>query len=657
MDAVISASSFSQNGDYFAQLSVDGRLRIWDATSGKVDQEISVNSKVQSSCTCLCWTKLSLCRSDRKKLKRKKVRTGDDDAVLPSLSIGTEKGVVFSYNTATGETDVPTVSSNEGHNARVNCIVYQENGRLVYSCSDDKYIIQWDGANQTIKRKWKGDEQSVKMLCLGPTGTTLLSAGCSIKLWNLHTKELLQTYNGHSSPVTLLRFSQYRQQIDGLADDGYYFMSGSNDDRVISAWQVNTTKQENKEAIATFIISDVARFADVVYNEGDEKPIKLCVGCVDGKIHFFTCMLNGRASRPVESVKTVTYTAKKEDQSSKPLPFINGRLSKSNGDVLLNLVSGLGIRPSFLTLNYETLGVETTIEKDFSTNMLLKEVKRDVDESIQVAAKASNVEVISADVPKFPKKQKKVNLVPEQLMNGNVKELSLGERMEVEDKNPSSDDFVMKMKQSNNAPSAGSFAQLLIQALHSKDQKLLTEVLYNGRSNQQKIVLNTVKRIPNSLVESLINTLTKELLTNPNRSKSLIGWLKAVVSVHLTLILTNESCRDALGSLYRFVKSQEEIHMPLMALQGKIDMLYAYASDNNVEDNIEGLSKAEVVYNDDSDDETENLWRDIRTLDDADDTTGTSEDDAKITETDENAEDETGTDASMESEDDDDDIE
>lgn len=50
-------SSFACNGQYFALISIDNRLRIWEATSGKLVQEFSPSADVESSCTCLCWTR------------------------------------------------------------------------------------------------------------------------------------------------------------------------------------------------------------------------------------------------------------------------------------------------------------------------------------------------------------------------------------------------------------------------------------------------------------------------------------------------------------------------------------------------------------------------------------------------------------------------
>ena len=46
--------------------------------------------------------------------------------------------------------------------------------------------------NLLLDSKWKADKHGVRCMRLGPKGSTLLSAGRSIKLWDLETKETLK---------------------------------------------------------------------------------------------------------------------------------------------------------------------------------------------------------------------------------------------------------------------------------------------------------------------------------------------------------------------------------------------------------------------------------------------------------------------------------
>lgn len=46
--------------------------------------------------------------------------------------------------------------------------------------------------NFALNSKWKADKRGVRCIRLGPKENTLLSAGRSIKLWDLKTKETLK---------------------------------------------------------------------------------------------------------------------------------------------------------------------------------------------------------------------------------------------------------------------------------------------------------------------------------------------------------------------------------------------------------------------------------------------------------------------------------
>lgn len=47
------ALQFSSDGKYFAQLTNDGKLKVWDTTSGTFEQEFVPDFHLTSPCTCL----------------------------------------------------------------------------------------------------------------------------------------------------------------------------------------------------------------------------------------------------------------------------------------------------------------------------------------------------------------------------------------------------------------------------------------------------------------------------------------------------------------------------------------------------------------------------------------------------------------------------
>ena len=55
MAAATSESAFSGNGQFFTNLSTDGRLKLWECESGTAKQEYILPSHLSAVCTCLVW--------------------------------------------------------------------------------------------------------------------------------------------------------------------------------------------------------------------------------------------------------------------------------------------------------------------------------------------------------------------------------------------------------------------------------------------------------------------------------------------------------------------------------------------------------------------------------------------------------------------------
>ena len=51
-------SAFSHNGQHFANVSTDGRLKIWESESGLAKQEFVPTAHLSTACTCLVWAPL-----------------------------------------------------------------------------------------------------------------------------------------------------------------------------------------------------------------------------------------------------------------------------------------------------------------------------------------------------------------------------------------------------------------------------------------------------------------------------------------------------------------------------------------------------------------------------------------------------------------------
>lgn len=48
-------SAFSHNGQHLANVTSDGRLKIWDCETSQPKQEFIPTSHLSAACTCLVW--------------------------------------------------------------------------------------------------------------------------------------------------------------------------------------------------------------------------------------------------------------------------------------------------------------------------------------------------------------------------------------------------------------------------------------------------------------------------------------------------------------------------------------------------------------------------------------------------------------------------
>ena len=81
--------------------------------------------------------------------KKKKIKKSQDvGSNVDVIAIGTSSGNILLYNVATNS----VVSELEGHTAYVSHITWSKGATNMYSCSHDKFIIEWDLINNKIKR-------------------------------------------------------------------------------------------------------------------------------------------------------------------------------------------------------------------------------------------------------------------------------------------------------------------------------------------------------------------------------------------------------------------------------------------------------------------------------------------------------------------------
>jgi WD40 repeat protein len=118
-----------------------------------------------------------------------------------------------------------------GHHGSINSVAFSSGAKHLASASDDETVKLWDLATGTVLQTFTGHENWVRSVAFSPDDRHLASASWdkTIRLWDLATGKLLRTLEGHRDWVCVVVFSA----------DGSLLASGS-DDGTARVWDANT---------------------------------------------------------------------------------------------------------------------------------------------------------------------------------------------------------------------------------------------------------------------------------------------------------------------------------------------------------------------------------------------------------------------------------
>ncbi|KAG8123367.1 putative WD repeat domain 43 protein [Naja naja] len=483
----------------------DGRLRVWETASSRLHHEYVPSAHLSAACTCLAWAPPGVGGGRpppaRKKRKSEIVEAAEQ---LDLLAIGTAVGGILLYSTVKGELQ----SKLNGHDNKINCIRWHQDNGCLYSCSDDKHIVEWNVQTCKVKCKWKGDNSSVSSLCISPDGKVLLSAGRTIKLWDLETKEVYRHFTGHATAVSMLGFITMwppaeNQPFDGIT--GLYFLSGAVHDRLLSVWQVRSDRKE-KNAVMSFTITDEPIHIDLTISDSKEQPVKIAVVCRDGQLHLFEQVLNGYCKKPLTSKCTIQIATPGEENDStpKPVPILAAAFCSDKESLLL--VYGNSLHPVIEKVTLNTTERHICFVRDIQKTLTLK---------TEMAITKVKTPIINSEVrtliPGIPGHS---SAVKSSVCRDKNKRKTDGKEESIEDRLSAMDIDVMKVKPpSGDLPQTDNFAVLLVQGLESSDSVILNKVL---QTKKEAVIKKTVARIP---VYSVI-PLLHECFTNGSMVKT-----------------------------------------------------------------------------------------------------------------------------------------
>ena len=297
-DERISVCVYSPDGRSLLSASTDGRIRIWDRTSGALAATLESSGNIDGCAFSPDGSRIAstgyrtLCLWDRASARLvarfagpaeavwAAAFTTDGEGVLassgPTLvlreratgklvrTFGAGTSVVTACAVARDGTEVLAASRDgslrlwdresgtlvreftqergapggkERPGGWVHACAFSPTGREVVSASEDGKLRLWDRAAGSLVRTFEGHTGQVTACAFSPDGETILSASAdrTLRLWDRATGQLLQTLEGHTGAVTACAFSP----------DGTEALSGSQD-FTLRLWDVATGRALRK---------------------------------------------------------------------------------------------------------------------------------------------------------------------------------------------------------------------------------------------------------------------------------------------------------------------------------------------------------------------------------------------------------------------------
>lgn len=498
------------------------------------------------------------------------------------LLLGAEDGSVATFDVRAA-IDCPF--SGDGHSARVNDVCSGAVEGSVFSGSADGTVCQWSLASKTAAEKWRADDSAVSAVCRGPSENLLATAGSAVKLWDIEAKTELKRFTGHASAVSCL-----------LEAPGGYVLSavyGRADDTLVYAWPLTekATKPQAALALPAACVT-VGAAASVLADDGS---FRVVATTEDGSAYIFSCPGGKRQKKPVESVGSIKMTT--GDLPAVSVRVLAAAFAPKHSDTRLVLARGSSAAPRFEELRYTDEG-----SRDCSNLELVREVTGGqlLTHNTPTKSKAGGSgqeSTIVSGTGRSARGQKQLLVASGgKSLAEQVEELGLAQEA----------DAVPAAAPATGAPRAGSLAHMLAQALHSNDNALLEECLNN---TNEAVVRNTVSRLPPQLAVQFLIDVVHKLEARPSRGVMLMSWIRAVLLIHSSYLMTVPDLPEVLSGMYSLVDTRLSVFPRLLKLSGRLDLLLsqiALKSNSTSEIDAEELQVPGVAYQEeDSEDESD----------------------------------------------------
>jgi hypothetical protein len=128
------------------------------------------------------------------------------------------------------------------------------------------------------------------------------------------------------------------------------------------------------------------------------------------------------------------------------------------------------------------------------------------------------------------------------------------------------------------APTSDSLVTLVDQALQTGDDALLEQCL---ACDDEDVVDATAQRLPVARVVLLLRRLVAKFEKRPSRSQLLTRWLLGLMRHHTAYLFSVPDLSFQMPGLSQILEQRASTYVPLVGLEGRLDLVMAQVSANN----------------------------------------------------------------------------
>lgn len=574
--------SFSPTGEKLAHSGPDGILRIWNTISGILEHEYKPAEHLTATISCIQYspqTKINMKKKKtvKKKMGKKKTLEADEEASL--LALGTQAGILHLY--CPEKREIVATLDHAAPHALLD-VVWFSTERL-FSLAANNTLVEWNipSGEKLVSVDVKGGS-TVCVL----NGKTVCVAKREIEVLHIFRKsgdaKLKTTYTGHSSLVMqLLPLTVY----DGPTR---YFLSSSQDDRFIYVWDLSS---ENNEPAGSFMVKEV--ISTVAVSQFKEDTVTLAATTRTGTLVLFTQHLNGNSGRAaIKSVGKLRIVT--EDNTQKTtIPIISSFFCNDDSSSII-IVYG----QSFI-LKFEKMPIS-----DISGDKELIRTSPSVSTTrSKTKLKKTITPIVTRDAvirgPGHLTIQPESGLKRKHDDASGTASLPMEERLNA---------LAIDKTTVGNAilpPKADNLAHLLLQGLHSKDQRILQGVLDRG---DEETINNTVRRLPIPAVVPLLKQLQSVIMGKGQKNFGYVRWVRSILYHHMSHLTTLPNREELMQPFYAVSLSRMSTLHQVTQLHARLDLMLTHVTTRHQEIKQSSVEpEALLVYREESSDEDDML--------------------------------------------------